>query len=169
MINKLFWKMIGKIVSYPAVADYLIARAKLTPYSDLPDYMERWWVFNDYDSPKFIKWLPSYRIHHILREDYAPDPHSHPWNARTIILKGNYIEKRLKLDSPLLLTKDYEYYTYNRNAGNTATLTYDDYHNIVKVSAGGVWTLFITYKKKDKWGFLVDGVKIPSDEYTGRA
>lgn len=170
---EILWKAFAKVVSHPRVADYLIERSKRTPYFHLTGYMNRWWLFNAYDSDtskpedkrhgRKVTWLPSVRVHHILRADTARDLHDHPWNARTIILKGWYIERRrIGMYDMLMapITKEYE-----RKPGDTATINYGQYHSIDKVSKGGVYTLFFTWKYMGSWGFLVNGKKIPWRQY----
>ncbi len=176
---KLFWKLICKIVSRPAVVDWLIRRAMRTPYFHIlcPDgstYMERYWLFNPYphSEPQNRKrnWFPiSVRLHKIMRPDSDRHFHDHPWNARTIILRGNYSEVR-PLNDPMLqvLLRDLcDGHHYTRKAGDTARLRFGEYHRIVSVSDGGVWTLFVTGKYRGTWGFLVDGTKVPYREYLG--
>lgn len=158
MINML-WTLIAWIVSRPRIAQALIKRAQKTPYYHLPGYMDRWWLLNGFPEryeddhrPQWMRRLPSIRIHHILRRDHDRVPHDHPWNARTIILDGEYIEERNEK-------------LYARMQGDTATLKYGEYHRIDWVSSGGVWTLFIVGRYRGPWGFLVDGVKVPWREY----
>lgn len=159
----MFWKLFAFIVSRKVVADAIIKRAQKTPYTHLEGYMKRWWVFNPYSSGSHAvkyRWLPSVRIHHILREDYDRALHDHPWNARTIILRGWYNEAR----------EPYGYYfqprrLFTRATGSTCAIRFKEYHKITAVSNGGVWTLFITWKYRGTWGFFVDGVKIPYKEY----
>lgn len=183
------WRRIARYLSQEQRADALIQRSLRTPFSHLPSnedpsYMERFWLFNAYDrdsgKPK-AWWCPwSIRIHHIKREDLDRHLHDHPWNARTIILKGWYEEKRmfdltreqiaqLAERCPGLLSKGkveaFEY--HRRRAGDTARLGFGQYHSIVEVSPGGVWTLFISSRWQGVWGFLVDGVKVPWREYLG--
>jgi len=164
-MNKLFWRTVARIASRPAITAWLIRRAQRTPYAHIMSadgtscYMGRWWLFNPYpssDGPKRSGWgwLPSVRIHHIRRPDQDRDHHDHPWNARTIILKGWYCEERG------------DRFTY-RVPGNTATLRFGEYHRIDEVSPGGVWTLFITGRKRGTWGFRVDGQKVPWRQYLG--
>lgn len=178
-MNSLLWKLLAKVVSIPAIADYLIAKAKKTPYFHLPDYMDRYWLFNRYSEigsmdviKKKYSWLPSIRIHHILREDVAPDLHDHPWMARTIILKGWYKERKPLMTvngNPILdLNLEPVIWKFNRKAGDTAPINYGEYHSIDEVSEGGVWTLFFTWEYMGTWGFLVNGKKIEWREYTGR-
>ncbi len=182
---ELLWKLFAKIVALPPIANNLIKRAQRTPYFHLTGYMDRWWLFNPYGNslgeddasrhqPKYPGW-PSIRVHHILREDLARDMHDHPWDARTIILKGWYDEERLepvvRMESVpfgcgegVVYTRD-EVVTHMRMPGDTATINHEDYHNIKAVSKGGVWTLFFTWEYKGTWGFLVDGKKVPWREY----
>lgn len=162
-MNELFWRIVARIVSRPAITAWLIRRAQRTPYTHImsPDgrscYMGRWWLFNPYPSSGAAKrwdWLPSVRIHHIMRADQDRHHHDHPWDARTIILRGYYCEER---GNRLCL----------RERGSTATLKFGEYHQISMVPEDGVWTLFITWKYRGTWGFLVDGQKVPWRQYLG--
>ncbi|NMY81208.1 hypothetical protein HBO01_21220 [Pseudomonas rhodesiae] len=191
MIN-LFWRLVAKLLARPAVAAWLIARAQRTPYLHIMSadgaetYMGRWWLFNPYsrDTHKpALWWCPwSFRIHHIMRPDEGRDLHDHPWNARTIILRGWYTEQRLlKADDPAvhqLLVKAadlrqsfdaaFQATEYiDRRPGDTARLNHGEYHRIDLISPGGVYTLFITSKWRGDWGFLVNGAKVPWRKYTG--
>jgi hypothetical protein len=167
-MKELLWKAIAFAVSRKPVADYLIERSKRTPYFDLEGYMNRWWLFNAYnpDTSKddasrykrsFSAWLPSIRIHHILREDLGRHLHDHPWNARTIILKGWYVERRLAADGSIS--------AFRRKRGDTAEINHGQYHSIDVVSEGGVYTMFFTWQYIGTWGFLVNGTKVPWREY----
>lgn len=188
MIN-LFWRLVAKVLARPAIADWLIARAKLTPYQHIMSadgtemYMGRWWLFNPYSREthkQALWWFPwSFRIHHIMRPDEDRDLHDHPWNARTIILRGWYTEERLEPAShvdmlkpgPLLWLEEPDYLfklsMRTRSPGDTARLNHGEYHRIDQVSPGGVITLFITSKWRGDWGFLVNGVKVPWRTHTG--
>ena len=188
MIN-LFWRLVAKLLARPAIADWLIARAKLTPYQHIMSadgtemYMGRWWLFNPYSQETHkpaLWWYPwSFRIHHIMRPDEDRDLHDHPWNARTIILRGWYTEERLELATsvdmltpgrPLLWLPGDEIRklsTVQRSPGDTARRNHGEYHRIDQVSPGGVITLFITSKWRGDWGFLVNRVKVPWRTYTG--
>jgi hypothetical protein len=162
----ILWSFIARaIVAHPGLVRWLLLQAFKTPYTHIWSadgntmYMGRWWLFNSYPygsdgAGRRWSWLPSVRIHHIMRADQDRDHHDHPWNARTIILEGQYTEERGKQ----LIT---------RIPGDTATLNFGEYHRIAQVSDGGVWTLFITGRKRGTWGFLVDGKKVPWREYLG--
>lgn len=171
-MRELLWRAIAFVVSRKPVADYLIERSKKTPYFHLEGYMNRWWLFNPYSSDtnnesterykrKWPAWVPSIRVHHILREDIGRHLHDHPWNARTIILKGWYTERRLIEGK----WGDKHIVESNRINGQTARILFGQYHSIDEVSPGGVYTLFFTWKYGGTWGFLVDGKKVPWREY----
>lgn len=165
----LLWRIVALVVSRTPIAEWLIMRSLRTPYFHLTGYMERYWLFNRYDGASAEQatstddsarhrarrwpWLPSVRIHHILRADNAEHPHDHPWDARTIILKGGYVERRTDGSTRLM------------GPGGTARIRYGEYHHIEHVTAGGVWTLFITWDYQGTWGFLVNGRKVPWREY----
>ena len=155
-LRRQFWRAVAAYVTRPLVMARMWARASKTPYFHLPGYMSRYWLFNPYDNATYSRrwwFLPfSIRLHHIHRADNDRHDHDHPWNARTVILRGWYWEER-------------EGVAYRRTMGDTATLNFGEYHRITEVSPGGVWTLFITYRKCGDWGFRVDGRKIPHREY----
>lgn len=182
----MIWNLIAKLITRPAVANWLIERAKRTPYQHITSadgqhvYMGRWWLFNaypgaygDHPQPRHIHWLPSVRIHHICRADQDRDLHDHPWNARTIVLRGWYTEER-----PFEQLTDYQAIQadggtqegralFHRRSGYTGRLLFGQYHRISEVSQGGVWTLFITGRKRGTWGFMVKGKKVPWRTYLG--
>lgn len=147
-----------------------------TPYTHLDGYMMRYWLFNPYPSKSSGKrpWWQfpiSIRLHHILREDDDRALHDHPWNARTIILKGSYSEVRLRriiyrMPSRFEARRFAED-PYEREPGDTARLNFGEYHRITSVTDGGVWTLFITGRYRGTWGFLVNGKKVNHGDYLG--
>lgn len=138
-------------------------------------YMRRFWLFNPYSREdniptlritlKLGRWQKvlafpiSIRVHHIMREDGDRDLHSHPWNARSVILKGHYIEER---ESSVRPTGKQ---LYLRRPGATLPLRCEDYHRICEVGPAGTWTLFISGPWRQVWCFKVDGNHIPWRDY----
>ena len=124
--------------------------------------MDRWWLFNAYGKnpdgsvkPARFSWLPSIRVHHICLPDDDKHEHDHPWNARTIILRGFYIEER---------------HTHNQHprcllSGDTSRINSGEFHRISMISRGGVYTLFFTWEFVEEWGFAVDGKKVLWKQY----
>jgi len=155
------------------VINWLVERARRTPYFDLPGYMRRDWLIpyradiGDGTGPvpfrsRPIAWLLqrfdiAVRIHEILRSDNERHPHSHPWSYLTVILRGSYLEQRYNDEGDLV---DYRAHGPGsilwRPAGSLHRLSLFD---------GPVTTLFITFKKRGGWGFQVDGKIIPHREY----
>ena len=154
--------------------DWLIRRAKRTPYYHLTGYMNRWWLvpYTNAGSARDtgcgrVSWRRplarllqafgvSIRVHEILRSDEGRDPHDHPWPYLTIILRGYYLERR-----------------YN-DAGQCTSIEIHGPGAILWRPAGSwhrlelaypVTTLFITGSKSQTWGFNVDGMKVPYSEY----
>jgi hypothetical protein len=153
--------LLARFLAQPAVVDWLIRRAKRTPYSHIEKngsvYMERYWLFNPYpaDSSGKGNRLPSIRLHRIMRPDGDRDMHDHPWDARTFILRGAYTEDRPEQREIVRL------------AGDSARLNFGEYHRITRISPGGVWTLFVTFRYRGTWGFLVNGAKVQWRTYLG--
>lgn len=152
------WDLIARLAERNA--DWLIRRAQRTPYFHLEGYMERWWLFNptpplNSGKGRRFEWLPSIRVHHILRPDNDRHLHNHPWDARTIILKGCYVEHREGGKINVMLP------------GTTQRIEADTFHRIAQVSQGGVWTLFISWKWKHTWGFKTEQGFVPWREYLG--
>lgn len=173
-MRELIWQTVAWVVTQDKITDWLIKRAQKTPYSNItsPDgqevYMRRWWLFNPYPGAGSYKragwrdWLPSIRVHHIMREDRDRHLHDHPWNARTIILRGWYDEER-----PFDSGNFHRVATAYRARGYTGRLLYGQYHRISAVAGGGTFTMFITWRYQGTWGFAVDGRKVPWREYLG--
>lgn len=169
---------LAKLLARPAVVDWLIMRALKTPYSpivvDDKVYMRRFWLFNPYTDEgrirRWSKYLPSIRLHQIVLADPDPHMHDHPWNARTFILRGWYREVRApatpeEKDAAQFYGADGLH--YYRHDGETALLKFGEYHRIVEVPPDTVWTLFVTYRYRGTWGFLVDGLKVQWRTYLG--
>lgn len=186
-MRALAWRLIAWALVRPRVVAWLIARSKRTPYYPIMSrdgtemYMERHWLFNPYGkgpdgkaTPARWPLVPSIRVHHILRADDDGALHDHPWNARTIVLRGWYHEER-PVDTTLSFAAAgpivYNRLTqeprelFIRESGYTGRVLFNSYHRISKVSPGGVYTLWFTWRYRGTWGFKVNGVKIPYYEY----
>lgn len=166
----MIWKLIARICAIPAVADWIIKRSFRTPYSHITDpksgdmYMGRWWLFNPYPGPeeqRKNRFPLSIRVNWIRRPDSDRNLHDHPWNARTIILKGGYVERRLEGNGTV--------HVYKRLPGDTAKINFGQYHKIESlIEPLGTWTIFITGKHRGTWGFLVDGAKVQWRKYLNK-
>lgn len=161
-MREFLWRRLAAILSSPRVRRWIVLRAVRTPYRHLDGYMMRWWFFNSYENPDgtypkrnwLMRRLPSIRVHQLLRGDNAYHMHDHPWDARTIILQGGYLEQ----------CEDEE--LYERRAGDTRAIRFGEYHHIHDViDSVPTLTLFFTWKYMGTWGFSVDGQKVPWREY----
>lgn len=167
---------IARFLARPAVADWLIRRAMRTPYTHLVimDAIDRVFCVADGTEPLpgdywYMRrfWLLrlgplQIRLHHILAEDPGRDHHDHPWPFRSVILRGWYLEQRVRSETPSIhLVKH-----VRREAGDTYHMPRGEFHRIVQVADGGAWTLFITWGARRGWGFKrADGSVVPHGEY----
>ena len=180
------WAIAAWVATRPRITEWIIRRAQRTPYTHIMSadgtdcYMGRWWLFNPYGkdasgnpTPARLQWLPSIRVHHIMRPDRDRHLHDHPWNARTIVLRGWYTEERPwdacsdreAMQADGIAIDDTTRAVFHRIQGYTGRLLFGQYHRISAVSESGVWTLFFTWRKRGSWGFDVDGKKVPWREY----
>jgi hypothetical protein len=144
------------------LVDWLIARAKRTPYMHLPGYMNRWWLI-PYGRG------PAVRIHEILRSDLPRSPdrptdfHDHPWPYLTIILRGGYTEVTPVYDrSGLYLGEKRKWY----KPGSVLFRRARSWHYLETPEGQTATTLFITFGYARKWGFLLKpDHKMRYDEY----
>lgn len=166
------------------IANWLIARAKKTPYFHLPKYMHRWWLVpyraqaNDsqyktgtytavwYREP--FKWLLqrfdiAIRVHEILAsDDRERGFHDHPWPYITIILKGGYTEVTPIFESGIYIGEARKFYPPGSILFRRAQSWHSLELNVSVQDEFGRWvvrpctTVFITFKYVQKWGFLVE-------------
>lgn len=154
------WMALACILRQPRVLGGLQRIAARTPYFDIdgPDgsiYMRRWWLMPrwclDFDEdrgyPMPKRWMPfSIRLHHIMRPDADRHLHDHPFNFRTVVLAGGYMEQD-EHNGPAnrvrpVLPGD----TYRSPAGR--------FHRIAVVSSGGAWSLFVMGRARRLHGAL---------------
>lgn len=145
--------------------DWLIARAKRTPYSHLPGYMLRWWLVPYGTGPFGV----SARIHEILRSDDDRHFHDHPWWYVTIILRGGYWEV-----TPAIIELWRGHWVNIgvvkrewRGPGTVLFRRAKTWHRLEIPEGQTCTTLFITGPYSNAWGFLVDGEKVHHDDYLG--
>jgi hypothetical protein len=140
----------------PLLVNALIAFAQRTPYTHIYGkdgslYMARWWLIKE------RAWLPfAARIHHIARPDGELHLHDHPFDFRTVILRNCYVEEDVFGRRTLL------------SVGHTHHARAQTFHRIAELPSGGAWTLFITSRRFNSWGFLVEGRKLHHREYFQR-
>ncbi len=155
------------------LVDWLIRRAKRTPYYHLDGYMLRWWLvpyrkkLGDGTGPvklwrRPIAWALqqfgiAVRIHEILRSDEGRHPHNHPWWYVTIILRGSYIEDQFDEGGDCVWSEV-------RGPGQILFRRANSWHKLTLLH-GTVTTLFITGKQSQGWGFNVNGKHVPRRDY----
>lgn len=149
----------------PALARYLIRRAVRTPYVHLGNYMERYWLvpYRDPGAPSHqhsptgagpvrfrqrpLAWVLqqlgiAVRVHHVLRSDASPYLHNHPWNYITVVLRGGYTE---------ITSGGRAWY----GAGSVLFRRTSHFHRLLVPQNEDTWTLFISFRQTQSWGFLI--------------
>lgn len=167
--NWTFLKCSNESISKVSFMDLLIARAQRTPYVHLDGYMHRFWLI-PYSNPDLgngcgtvspLRRPFSYllqklnlaaRVHHILRSDSDRHYHDHPFRYLTIILKGGYTEVTPVFDKSGFYIKDNHVW---RGPGSVLWRPANSWHRLVVEPSQTAWTLFITGKRTNSWGFLV--------------
>lgn len=169
LTDGLWSALAGWLADSPRVVALIQRVAARTPYFDIYGpggtlYMRRWWLMPrwclrfdpllGYPMPK--PWMPfSVRVHHIVRPDADRHLHDHPFNFRTLLLQGSYIEQTEGGRFKAVFAGD----TYRSPAAR--------FHRIDDVDREGVWSLFIMGRRVNDWGFLVDGHKVAWRQYLG--
>jgi hypothetical protein len=186
----LLFTFVVLVIAHVAVylPDYLIRRAKRTPYFHLRDgdYMRRWWLV-PYLQRKYrtegtklvvdgtgpvsfwrrpIAWVIqrcglAIRVHEIMDSDRHRHPHNHPWWYVTIIMDGWYWEDRYAPDGRHLGGQFHgPGHILFRRANSFHSLTLPGGPHGSKVT-----TLFITGTKSQPWGFVTEEGFVPHMTY----
>lgn len=130
------------------------------------DLHKRWpWI------PEF-SWFGVY-IHHITAPDPGPDHHDHPWPFVSIILKGWYVEERIRVTEyvseihPFAWVKTHQFL---RRRFSIRSLRLNEGHMITHCHPN-TWSLVLRGPKRQQrfggeyWGFYPDGGYIPEGTY----
>jgi len=96
-------------------------------------------------------WFSIY-IHGIYAPDQDKHLHNHPWDYKSLVLKGSYIEET---NNGVNLLK----------FGSVTSRNGEDYHKIKTLLTNSVYTLFIVSPAKRTWGYQVNGKCMYNEEY----
>lgn len=133
-------------------------------WMDIPDtedrrrvYLRRFIVFK---TP-----LCAWYIHWIYLPDNGRDPHNHPMNFISFILRGSYVEKRFHTWGTAEKT-GIAVYDRVRKRFSFARTTVRDFHLITRIDRTPVVTMIFTGKRQQDWGFLTEHEGyVPQEEY----
>lgn len=96
-------------------------------------------------------------LHYFLRSD-ADDPHDHPWDFTTYMLRGTYTEEVYDIH-------ERHFTRWKRYPGDVLKRKAEDIHRIrvrrsVRINSYSEWkrmapvTLFFATRKRKEWGFI---------------
>lgn len=149
-----------------SLIDKPIERAKRTPYYHLEGYMERYWLIKPNPKRWFFKDF-SIRIHRILRSDTDDCFHDHPWASMSIILRGGYWELMpLKQSQHPRIDFYFSKHVW-RKTGAIVIRKARFRHKIMIPSGFDCWSMFVMFRKTEKWGFYTRKGFVPHKEYLG--
>jgi hypothetical protein len=117
--------------------------------SHIHDYMRRWIVRTPWGT---------LRVHRILRKDHDADPHDHPFDFVSVILRGGYAEERLWPDGTRTVRR------YGR--GSVLRRRAEDAHRFLTVDPETT-TFVIAGPKRRSWGFHTPTGWVPWRVYVG--
>jgi len=100
-------------------------------------------------------------IHKFLKSD-PDDVHDHPWPYATLILKGGYNEWIPEFDKD---GKKIGEVCHWRGPGHFRISSANSYHRIEMVEGVTAWTMFMPGPQKREWGFLVNNIWMPNEQY----
>lgn len=130
--------------------------------AELPQNSHAWtYTIRGFDESPYLTrtLLPRLRghrvvLHRIHREDQDRHLHNHPWaTASFLIVSGGYIEERLGRAGDQAF-----------GPGDVNRLDASTFHRISYV-APNTWTIGLLGDRVQDWGFLVDGVLVPWQDY----
>lgn len=119
-------------------------------------YLTRYHILNN---KKWWSFSRKLYIHNILRSDFDRDPHCHPWNFVSILLKGSYKEYNrieTKFGEEIIETEWPRLSVVQHNAADAHRLELEN---------GPVWTLVFVGPKIRDWGFYTPSGFVPNEEY----
>lgn len=135
------------------LASAVRAASYRTPYSNIADYMDRFWFLPELFGERA-------RLHRTMRSDRGRDLHDHPWHFVSIILEGGYTEE-IEIQSgpnPLHETRRYR-------AGDILFRHAEHRHRLEVEDASECWSLVFTSSHVREWGFWTAHGFIPWREY----
>ena len=107
-------------------------------------YAERWAID--------LGRLGSFRIHRWFRSDDKRNPHDHPSDFITLVLKGAYTDR---CTIPLEDATEPAPVFLERMTPGTIRRRKAEHRHVVDVDSGGCWTLLYFWPKRRDWGFWV--------------
>lgn len=108
-------------------------------------------------------WFGVY-VHKLITEDPG-DPHDHPFNFISVILRGGYVEARFKDQYDWIQTRR----AYGEGFPRINYMTTENLHRITSVAYGRpCWTLVFRGRRVKQWGFRVGNRMIAAPDYAPR-
>lgn len=106
-------------------------------------------------------------LHRIHQPDVDRDPHDHPWVFWSLILSGAYTERVWSNGRRRSrIRHDVHSMEFRRKRGSLHKMRLNRAHRITEID-GQLWTLVITGRRKNDWGFWTPDGFIAWRDYLG--
>ena len=111
-------------------------------------YMRRWVAE--------VPWLGGVRLHYIAGPDPSPDPHDHPFDFVSFVLRGEYTEETPGGGIQPFTDAEIQYPAVwkRRRWLSLAYRPAEAQHKVLMVSPGGCWTLVLSGRRRRTWGYV---------------
>lgn len=134
----------GNDARHPKLASNRSARWAWMDRFEVPEYdgdgtyLTRWRVIQ-------TPWGGLY-VHRFTGPDPRPTLHDHPWNFRSIVLRGGYVERRL---DPITMEVDEDHVVRRTNRVKATHC-----HSIMRLLRVPTWTVMLVGPRRRTWGYL---------------
>lgn len=98
------------------------------------------------------------RLHHILLSDPEIDPHDHPYNFWSWIIKGKYIEQTYVVNHDAHIS-----FSKNRKRWSLVRRPAETIHRLILSS--DAWTVVLAGPTRREWGYHTANGFVPNKEY----
>lgn len=121
-------------------------------------YMTRWRLVQ-------TPWFGVY-LHKINRPDHDRDLHDHPWDFRTLVLKGGYVEDwEPGSYTARLAARSDIHHRRTWSPGSFHRMGLTEYHSIRELFRIPTWTFVVVGKRHVQWGYMTEYGWVEADEY----
>jgi hypothetical protein len=119
-------------------------------------YLRRWFLWGWSPASNDPRPRRGIYLHHICRSDDDRDPHCHPWDFTTVVLRGGYVDEQWSAWGTGRAVFGLE----PCGPGAIRRRRAEHLHRVQLMPGRSSWSLVLTGPKRRSWGFMtLDGWK----------
>jgi hypothetical protein len=126
-------------------------------------YLRRWFLWGWSPMSKDPRPRRGIYLHHICRPDDDRDPHDHPWNFTTIVLRGGYVDERWGVIENGRVMVGLE----PCGPGTIRRRQAEHLHRVQLAPGRTSWSLVFISPKRRSWGFMTEAGWVHHANYLG--